>query len=341
MALQTQLLSKDQEIKNSLAEKNEAIKKYNQLKLDMDKLTKKLQAESDTSNSSLKELEETQNALSNVIKEKDHLKHVVTALEKSNLGLNKEIEDLNAKLSDVQLDFEIKNEEYEALRLELENSRENMLSQSIANLDPESAGVRVLELETQVQKLSQALIKLTDEKNLESNYFKKQIDEYKEKLKGLDELNIKEDIINKQKRQLDEYESALHELKEQLAVFTNAGNILDELILQKTDLELELNKEMAEKEEMRQELETADQLIQEMESSSKITQDIIRDKEDAIIKLTNSVNIYKNSLEEFETKEKQLVNIITNCKNENKVMREELAKNKGSVNIDDIVNKNV
>ena len=78
-----------------------------------------------------------------------------------------------------------------------------------------------------------------------------------------------------------------------------------------------------------------------MESSSKITQDIIRDKEDALIKLTNSVEIYKQSIENFENQEKKLAGYITNLKAENKLIREELSKSKNNINIEEVLNKNV
>lgn len=261
-------------------------------------------------------------------------------LNEENTKFQKEIDDLKAKLEDLQVDIEIKNEEYDVLKLELEELRKEGIKTNVANLDPESASLKVIELEQQIRTLTEALIKVSEDRNTESAYFEKKINELKEKTKDLEELPKRDEAIRQLSSQIEEYQITVEELKEQLSIFSSASTMMDELITQKTLLEEELYRERQEKEAIRSEMETTDLLIQEYEDSNKISQDIIREKEDSILQINNTLNIYKQNIENSEAKEKQLLTVINDLKSQNKIIREELSKS-NNINVDDLINKNV
>jgi hypothetical protein len=117
--------------------------------------------------------------------------------------------------------------------------------------------------------------------------------------------------------------------------------MMDDLITQKTDLEIELTALKAENEDLKNQLETEELINQELEASNKLSLDIIREKDDNIVRLSNTIEIYKNNVDDNEVKEKNLVSIIQDLKRQNYTLREELSKTQNSLNIDELINRNV
>jgi chromosome segregation ATPase len=186
------------------------------------------------------------------------------------------------------------------------------------------------------------LLKLDEQKNNEIHKLQKDLKEKVEKAKNADMIPQKDEEIRLLKIKLEEAIHNNQELKEQLNIFSGASMMMDGLISEKLGLELELEKERKEKEGLKAEIDTTEQLLQEYEDAQKISQDIIKDKENQIIEVNNSMNKLKSTIEEFNKKEENLIKSYNQIKNENNILREEVRTSSNqSVNVDQILNKNV
>lgn len=185
-------------------------------------------------------------------------------------------------------------------------------------------------------------MKLDEQKNAEINKLQKELKDKTEKAKSADILPQKDEEIKILKIKLDEALSNNSELREQLNIFSGASMMMDGLISQKISIELELEKERKEKEGLKIEIDTTEQLLQEYEDAQRISQEIIREKENSIIELNNSINRFKIYIEEYEKKNENLVKSYNQIKNENTILRDELRNSTNqNVNVDQILNKNV
>lgn len=257
----------------------------------------------------------------------------------------KTVETLESEIENLKIDIEIKNEECEGLKLELENAK----NLNLIDLDPgksflilDSEKARIIELEQNLKATENALLKLDEQKNAEIHKLQKELKDKTEKAKNADILPQKEEEIKILKIKLEEALNNNTELKEQLNIFSGASMMMDGLISQKIAMELELEKERKEKEGLKLEIDTTEQLLQEYEDAQRISQEIIREKENSIIELNNSINRLKIFIEEFEKKNENLVKSYNQIKNENTILRDELRNSTNqSVNVDQILNKNV
>jgi chromosome segregation ATPase len=155
-------------------------------------------------------------------------------------------------------------------------------------------------------------------------------------------LPQKDEEIKILKIKLEEALTNNTELREQLNIFSGASMMMDGLISQKISMELELEKERKEKEGLKVEIDTTEQLLQEYEDAQRISQEIIREKENSVIELNNSINRLKIYIEEYEKKNENLVKSYNQIKNENTILRDELRNSTNqNVNVDQILNKNV
>ena len=103
---------------------------------------------------------------------------------------------------------------------------------------------------------------------------------------------------------------------------------------------MELDKERREKDDLKIEIDTSEQLMQEYENAQKISADIIREKENNIIELNNTIMRLKNNSDDSGKKEENMIKAYNVIKNENQILKDEIGKNK-NVNVDQILNKNV
>lgn len=215
-----------------------------------------------------------------------------------------------------------------------------ILVRYIIILDSEKA--RIIELEQSLRATENALLKLDEQKNTEIHKLQKELKEKADKAKNADILPQKEEEIKILKIKLEEAHNNIAELKEQLNIFSGASMMMDGLISQKINLELELENERKEKEGLKAEIDTTEQLLQEYEDAQRISQDIIREKENSIVELNNSINKLKIVIEEMEKKQESFVKSYNQIKNENNILREEVKNSSNqSVNVDQILNKNV
>jgi hypothetical protein len=364
--LKLQLNLKEQELsqlKKVLQEKKELQEQISSLKKERDEWHKNYQERDQMVNSCIREIEDSSKSLEVLIEQKEEIRVLLSHAEAEVESLKKENEELKNKVTDVELDFELKCEEYESIKIEIENANSKIktleeinLSHStnlsnkesklkeLSLLDDSSANARILELESQVNKLTTTLIKVSEDRTAEALYYKKEIDQLKEKNKSaeknLKEIPLKDEEIRNLNKKLMNQENDIEELKEQLNVLSSASNMLDDLITQKTQLEIDLTREKEENIMLKGEMDTTDLLIQELENAAKISNDLVREKENELLTYNNKLSSLHLKLEDNENKERQLLSVITDLKNQNKIIREEISKSK-NINVDEILNKNL
>lgn len=253
-------------------------------------------------------------------------------------GLKKTLEEKTIKIEELELDNELQKEEFEGLKLEFEEYKIKSVSSRFDNLDGSSPEAKIMELENQVSLLTNALMKVDMEKNKEIVLLKKENERLAEKAKDAEELAQRDEIIALLKETIVSNENSINELKEQLEVFSTASNMIDDIIMEKTQLEDDLAREKAEKSQLKYEMETNDMLIEELDQSNKLSEKMILEKEDEIIRLNNELNSIKadtkKTLKQFE----DFNSLITKLKNDNNNLKEELGKN-SNLNVDDILYK--
>jgi len=168
------------QLKVNIQEKKQLQDEINKLNFENIELKKNLKEQNVKISKLNKDIEEYSIELTNSLEEKENL-----VKESLDLSIKiKELEDkfkdfdnIKAELEAAKLDLEIKNEEFEGLKLEMLNLKEN----SVANLDPNSAQVKIVQLERTLKSTEDALIKLNDQKQQEIYQLQKEIKEKTEK----------------------------------------------------------------------------------------------------------------------------------------------------------------
>lgn len=345
----TELVDKEKEISNLkkvLQEKNELQQQILELNKKLDKETKAHKDTANLLNNSIKEYESSSNNYQKALSvQKDlntrisELSQRISGLTKDKAEINKDLEDKIAKLEEFELDLEIKKEEYEGLKLEFEEFKINSMNSQAQNLDENSAQMKIIELESQISALSNALVKIDLDRNKEVQILKKENERLQVKAKEADEVPKRDEIIQILKETIMHNEQTIQELREQLDVFSSASAMMDDLIMEKTKLEDDLSKEREEKGNIRYEMETTEMLMLELETSVKISEKLLLEKDNEIINLNHMIEGNRELGKSLEKKCDDYLNAISELKKENKTIRHEISKMQ-NVNVEEILNKN-
>lgn len=348
-AHKSELVDKEKEIstlKKVLQEKNELQLQILELNKKLDKETKDHKDTTNQLNNSIKEYESASHNYQKALSvQKDlntrisELSQRISGLTKDKAEINKDLEDKIAKLEEFELDLEIKKEEYEGLKLEFEEYKINSMNNQAQNLDENSAQMKIIELESQISALSNALVKIDLDRNKEIQILKKENERLQVKAKEADEVPKRDEIIQILKETIMHNEQTIHELREQLDVFNSASAMMDDLIMEKTKLEEDLSKEREEKGNLRYEMETTEMLMMELETSVKISEKLLLEKDNEIINLNHMIEGNKQLAKSLEKKCDDYLNAISDLKKENKTIRQEISK-MHNVNVEEILNKN-
>jgi len=255
--------------------------------------------------------------------------------------LTLEKNELEVKLSDLEIEFEIKGEELRIAYEEFEAYKIESLTAKKQNLDPQSFEFKLVDIENQNKVLSNTLLKLNDEKRHESETLKRQIEDLKQKTKSLESLSAKDEEIRILKEKSCRYENVILELKEQINAFSDSSEMLDKLLTEKYDMENEIF-QLREEIKINQENILLEQdLVSEVELASNEKDLLIRKKDDEILALNNHIRMINQSIEEHDVKQKKILEMYNKSQMDVKILKEELTKSNSNLNVDDIVNANV
>ncbi len=209
------------------------------------------------------------------------------------------------------------------------------------NLTPESLEYKIIDLENQNKVLSNTLLKLNDEKKNESELQKKQIEDLKNKAKALEGIAVKDEEIRILKDKNSKYENVIIELKDQINAFSSSSEMLDKMVIEKHEMEAELDELKEEVKKLNEDLETTDELIEEYEKFNEQNSRTIRGKDDEILRLNNQIRMINESIEENDIKQKKILDLYSKSQMDIKILKEEISKNNNNINVDDIVIANV
>ena len=185
------------------------------------------------------------------------------------------------------------------------------------------------------------MLKLSDDKKIEIELYKKQIEDLKLKNKALEGIASKDEEIRVLKEKNSKYEQAILDLKEQINAFSASADLLDQMVMEKLELENEIYEIKEDNNKLKEDLQTTDELIEEYENYNKDSMSNIRKKEDEIIRLTNHIKMLNDNMEESEKKQKKIIDLFNHSNSQIKILKEELSKKNNDVNVDDILNTNV
>ena len=354
------------QLKKVIEDKKEIQVQLTSVRKERDELRKKIHQQDELINICMKELEESTKQIEVLNLDKINSDAKYSELENQIDQYKKDLEQQVKKLEETELDLLIKIEEFEEKNFELEKANaiikdlksyrtETKIYDSITNLstskiatsengDQDEASKRIIELEDQVTKLAAGLVKITDERNYEVFYLQTEIEKLNKKLQEnsvlLEDSFKKDALIKSLEIKVTDTLSLTDELKEQLAVFSHASTMMDNLIYEKSELETQLLQITQERNSLKNELNTNDMLIEEYETAIKISSDFLREKDNSILQINNTLSLYKQNLEDAEKTEKNLLNVITDLKTQNQIMREEISKTQ-NIDVDEILNKNV
>jgi chromosome segregation ATPase len=252
-----------------------------------------------------------------------------------------EKKDLDEKISELDLELEIKAEELRIANEEFEAYKFETLTAKKQNLDPQSLEFKLIDIENQNKLLSNTLLKLNDEKKHETEILKKQIEDLKIKTKALESLSAKDEEIRILKDKNGKYENVIIELKEQINAFSSSAEMLDNIVTEKYEMETEIVELREEIKQIKEEFELAEQLNEEYELCIKENNLIIRGKDDEILRLNNQIMMINQSIEENDVKQKKILEMYNKSQADVKILKEELSRNNNNINVDDIINANV
>lgn len=323
--LGAQITDLTMKLEKEIKQHKETNKNYDQTIKDYELLSKNY----DQSLNLQKETQSKYNELNSKFKE----------LNKELAEMKKQLEEKNAKVEEAELDLEIAKEEYDGLKLEFEEYKVNSTNNQLLHLDENSAQAKIIDLENQINILTNALIKSDAEKLKEVTILKKENEKLQVKAKEAEELPERDEIIAILKETITNSEKTISDLKEQLEVFNSASSMIDDIIMEKNTLEEELSKEKAEKSQLKYEMETTDMLIEELESANKINEKMILDKDDEIINLKKLINTNKELIDKSEKAADDYVGVIQQLKKDIKTLKDEMSKTT-NINVDEILNKN-
>jgi len=248
---------------------------------------------------------------------------------------------LEEKISELELDLEIKAEELRLSQEEFDAYKIEILTSKKQNLTPDSIEYKLVDLENQNKVLTNTLLKLNDEKKNENEMFRKQIEDLKLKTKALEGIAAKDEEIRILREKSLKYENVIIELKEQINAFASSSEMLDKMVIEKHEMEAEVDELKEEVQKLKEDLETTDELIEEYEKFNEQNARTIRGKDDEILRLNNQIRMINESIEENEVKQKKLLDMYNKSQMDIKILKEELSKINNNVNVDDIVNANV
>lgn len=161
------------------------------------------------------------------------------------------------------------------------------------------------------------------------------------KSKALEGIAAKDEEIRVLREKSLKYENVIIELKEQINAFASSSEMLDKMVIEKHEMEAEIDELKEEVKKLKEDLETTDELIEEYEKFNEQNSKTIRGKDDEILRLNNQIRMINESIEENEVKQKKLLDMYNKSQMDIKILKEELSKTNNNVNVDDIVNANV
>ena len=355
-------------------EKKELMKQITALKKENLDLKKKVDEFDKLNNDLMEEVEENQKNAEQFLKEKNEMEATTKKATGELEAVKKQCDDLQKQLTTMQEDMEILNEELSTKELELEVAAKKFNDFKLqveqdktqskvpqpqsetpkvetetpsSNQPPsEEQQAKILELEDVVAELSSQLKSASEQRDYAISYYKEQMAKLNEQLteaqKKTEVIEEKDDLIRQLTDKLKDEEGIIDSLKSQINALSPANDMYEQIIIEKDELEQQLEEIKAENEKLKEDLQNDEEMVNDLDSALKISEQMMKQSQDEALKAKNSEKELLARIEECDKNEKSLLAKMNELKQINQILKDEVSKFKDStLDIDDVLNKNL
>ena len=349
-------------------EKREMNKRVDALKKENIELKKKLAEFDKLNNDLMNEITENQNSSEHFIKERNEMEEICKKAQQELKLVTQRNEELTKKVQELQDDAEIYKEESETKDLEMELLQkkfeeykikaETDLKRAKLNAakstgtteggeekkegDEQSSGggdnaltsAKITELEDIINDLSNQLNSTAEQRDYAISFYKGEMEKLN---KNIEELKTKsavipekDELIRQLTEKLKEDEGMIESLRSQIAVLSPANDMYEDLIIEKDDLERQMEEIKNENIQLKDAAKDNDEMIADLEEALQISEKVMKESQNEALGLKNKLQVLEGKNKEYEENQTQLLEKIEELKNKNKMLKDDTTVLKGT-----------
>ena len=348
---------------------SDLIKKIEALKKENNELRKQKQKEEELGNEYLNEAKESQKTSEKYLKEKNDMEVLYKKAQQELKLISQRNDELSKKMEELQEDIEIYKEESETKELEMqvlqkqfdeykvkaeneikeakESSNKTSSETNEKKIEEESKPIiqdntednkensgKINELEDIINDLSTQLNTVTEQRDYAINYYKaeiekknKEVEDFKNQASVIPE---KDDLIRQLTEKLKEDEGIVETLKAQIAILSPSVDSIEEIIMEKQELEQKVDELKNENAKLKDEAKENDEAINDLDEALKISEEVVKNSKNDVIVMQNKVEQMEAKVKEYEENQTLLLAKIEDLKNRNKILKEDTSILKGN-----------
>ena len=348
---------------------SDLIKKIEALKKENNELRKQKQKEEELGNEYLNEAKESQKTSEKYLKEKNDMEVLYKKAQQDLKLISQRNDELSKKMEELQEDIEIYKEESETKELEMqvlqkqfdeykvkaeneikeakESSNKTSSETNEKKIEEESKPIiqdntednkensgKINELEDIINDLSTQLNTVTEQRDYAINYYKaeiekknKEVEDFKNQASVIPE---KDDLIRQLTEKLKEDEGIVETLKAQIAILSPSVDSIEEIIMEKQELEQKVDELKNENAKLKDEAKENDEAINDLDEALKISEEVVKNSKNDVIVMQNKVEQMEAKVKEYEENQTLLLAKIEDLKNRNKILKEDTSMLKGN-----------
>ena len=348
---------------------SDLIKKIEALKKENNELRKQKQKEEELGNEYLNEAKESQKTSEKYLKEKNDMEVLYKKAQQELKLISQRNDELSKKMEEMQEDIEIYKEESETKELEMqvlqkqfdeykvkaeneikeakESSNKTSSETNEKKIEEESKPIiqdntednkensaKMNELEDIINDLSTQLNTVTEQRDYAINYYKaeiekknKEVEDFKNQASVIPE---KDDLIRQLTEKLKEDEGIVETLKAQIAILSPSVDSIEEIIMEKQELEQKVDELKNENAKLKDEAKENDEAINDLDEALKISEEVVKNSKNDVIVMQNKVEQMEAKVKEYEENQTLLLAKIEDLKNRNKILKEDTSMLKGN-----------
>ena len=348
---------------------SDLIKKIEALKKENNELRKQKQKEEELGNEYLNEAKESQKTSEKYLKEKNDMEVLYKKAQQELKLISQRNDELSKKMEEMQEDIEIYKEESETKELEMqvlqkqfdeykvkaeneikeakESSNKTSSETNEKKIEEESKPIiqdntednkensgKINELEDIINDLSTQLNTVTEQRDYAINYYKaeiekknKEVEDFKNQASVIPE---KDDLIRQLTEKLKEDEGIVETLKAQIAILSPSVDSIEEIIMEKQELEQKVDELKNENAKLKDEAKENDEAINDLDEALKISEEVVKNSKNDVIVMQNKVEQMEAKVKEYEENQTLLLAKIEDLKNRNKLLKEDTSMLKGN-----------
>ena len=351
-------------------EKREMNKKVDALKKENVELKKKLTEFDKMNNELMNEITENQKSSEHFIKERNEMEVICKKAQQELKLVTQRNDELTKKVQELQDDVEIYKEESETKELEMEllqkqfdefklkaetdlkraklnagkgagstpeeikSDVQSVQSTSTGGQDNAANNAKITELEDIINDLSNQLTSTSEQRDYAISYYKGEIEKLNKNIEELKKKSSvipeKDDLIKQLTEKLKEDEGIIDSLRSQINVLSPANDMYEDLIIEKDELERQLEEIRNENVQLKDTQKDNDEMIADLEEALQISEKVMKDSQNEALSLKNKLQVLEEKNKEYEENQTQLLTKIEELKNKNKMLKDDTVMLQGS-----------